>query len=124
MPRGVWKCLRMGFEKYGIRSSRPGGPGCDRWNVYISNGNRGGGVADVRCKTCGKRAKFRLRIPGDEHRGRARVVTYLSRPDSMPPHALLAEVRQRNRYQATGEEIEAIDAGFVRASELIEDEKI
>jgi len=79
----------------------------------------GGGVADVRCKTCNKRVKFHLSVPGDEHRGRPRVVRFLRRPDHMPGEALLAEVRTRNRYNATGEEIQTLE-GFVKASELIE----
>jgi len=118
MPRGVWLCQRMGVKKYGVPASRPGGGGCNRWNVYISSRNNGGGVADVRCKTCNKRVKFHLNVPGDEHRGRPRVVRFLRRPSSMPAEALLQEVRTRNRYMATGEEIATLE-GFVKASEMV-----
>jgi hypothetical protein len=119
MTKGVWLCQRMGLKKYGVPASRPGGAGCNRWNVYISSGNKGGGVADVRCKTCNKRVKFRLSVPGEENRGRPRVVLFLRRPEHMPPAALLQEVRTRNIYNATGEEIQTLE-GFVKASELIE----
>lgn len=118
MPRGVWLCQAWGLKKYGEPASRPGGKGCNRWNVYISSGNNGGGVADVRCKTCNKRVKFHLSVRGDEHRGRPRVVRFLRRPDHMPAEALLQEVRTRNRYNATGEEIQTLE-GFVKASEMV-----
>jgi len=76
----------------------------------------GGGVADVRCKVCNKRAKFHLSLVPEQYRGRPRVVKYLSRPNSMPHHALLEEVRSRNRYNSQGEEIDALEQGFVKAS--------
>jgi len=79
----------------------------------------GGGVADVRCKVCNKRAKFHLSVAPEQYRGRPRVVAYLSRPDSMPHHALLEEVRSRNRYNSQGEEIEALEQGFVTAKEMM-----
>jgi len=79
----------------------------------------GGGVADVRCKVCNKRAKFHLSVAPEQYRGRPRVVEYQARPNSMPAHALLAEIRTRNRYNARGEEIEAIEEGFVTAKEMM-----
>jgi len=79
----------------------------------------GGGVADVRCKVCNKRAKFHLSLVPEQYRGRPRVVKYLSRPNSMPHEALLAEVRTRNRYNARGEEIEALEQGFITAKEMM-----
>jgi len=79
----------------------------------------GGGVADVRCKVCNKRAKFHLSLAPEQYRGRPRVVKYLSRPNSMPYHALLEEVRSRNRYNSQGEEIQALEQGFVTAKEMM-----
>lgn len=78
-----------------------------------------GGVVDLRCKVCNKRAKFHLSVAPEQYRGRPRVVEYQARPNSMPAHALLAEIRTRNRYNARGEEIEAIEEGFVTAKEMM-----
>ena len=119
MVRGVWLCQRNGVKKHGTPSERPSGAGCNRWNVYISSRKGGGGVADVRCKVCNKRAKFHLSVAPEQYRGRPRVVEYQARPNSMPAHALLAEIRTRNRYNARGEEIEAIEEGFVTAKEMM-----
>ena len=119
MVRRVWLCLRNGVKKHGTPSERPSGAGCNRWNVYISSRKGGGGVADVRCKVCNKRAKFHLSVAPEQYRGRPRVVEYLSRPDSMPHHALLEEVRSRNRYNSQGEEIEALEQGFITAKEMM-----
>jgi len=119
MARGVWLCMRDGLRKHGMPSKRPSGKGCNRWNVYISSRKGGGGVADVRCKVCNKRAKFHLSVAPEQYRGRPRVVQYLARPDTMPHHALLEEVRSRNRYNSQGEEIEALEQGFITAKEMM-----
>jgi len=37
----------------------------------------------------------------------------------MPYYALLEEVRSRNRYNSQGEEIQALEQGFVTAKEMI-----
>jgi len=130
MVRGVWLCQRNGVKKHGTPSERPSGAGCNRWNVYISSDacnarrsnalnareSKGGQQVDLRCKVCNKRAKFYLNVVPDQYRGRPRVVEYQARPDSMPYYALLEEVRSRNRYNSQGEEIHALEEGFVKAS--------
>ncbi len=125
MVKGVWLCLRNGVKKHGAPSQRPSGAGCNRWNVYMSSNASNARErsprrqVDLRCKVCNKRAKFHLNVTPEQYRGRPRVVEYQARPDSMPYYALLEEVRSRNRYNANGEEIEALEQGFITAKEMM-----
>ena len=63
---------------------------------------------DTRCSNCGARKKFKpMRIASHYYRnaGRTRNVEVFKRPEHIPRHALLAEVRMRNQlreYQVTG----------------------